>query len=136
MDKLTARQIIQREAECVSRQQCDRDCGKCDLVMDANDILAAYSHAMELLEAEERGELVRLPCKPDATFYIQRKCDDVPCQSSFDGALIDGDGNITLCVDPFYETIHGGIIKASDIGNTVFLNRNDVKAARDEASIS
>jgi hypothetical protein len=132
MDKLTARQIIQREAECVSRQQCDQDCGKCDLVMDANNILAAYARAIELLEAEERGELVQLPCKPDAMFYIQRKGDDVPCQSSFDGALIDGEGNITLCVDPFYETIHGGKIKASDIGKTVFLARDEVRAAQKE----
>lgn len=54
MGEMTARQVIERERECVARQQCDRDCAKCDLVMEADDILAAYDHALDLLEVEEK----------------------------------------------------------------------------------
>ena len=42
--------IIKTERECVARQQCDRDCGKCDLVLDSEDILAAYDRVIYLLE--------------------------------------------------------------------------------------
>ena len=54
MGKMTARQVIERERECVARQQCNRDCAKCDLVMEADDILAAYDHALNLLKVEEK----------------------------------------------------------------------------------
>lgn len=54
MGEMTARQVIECERECVARQQCDRDCAKCDLVMEADDILTAYDHALDLLEVEEK----------------------------------------------------------------------------------
>lgn len=63
MERLTVKQVVQNERECVARQQCDRNCAKCDLVMDAKDILSAYDHVLGLLDAEESGLLVRLPCK-------------------------------------------------------------------------
>ena len=44
-------EIIQKEKECVSRQQCDRKCEKCDLVMKAEDILDAYNYVLKRLEA-------------------------------------------------------------------------------------
>lgn len=37
--------VIQTERECVSRndgETCDRDCGKCDLVLPSEIILDAY----------------------------------------------------------------------------------------------
>ena len=62
-------EIIQTEKACVSRQQCGRDCGKCDLVMQANDILDAYAAAIDALQEKQRndelrqqGRLVELPC--------------------------------------------------------------------------
>ena len=41
---------MRQERECVARQQCDRNCGKCDLVMDAAEILAVYDEVIDLLE--------------------------------------------------------------------------------------
>lgn len=62
-------EVIQTEKACVSRQQCDRDCGKCDLVMQADDILDAYAAAIAALrekqhndELRQQGRLVELPC--------------------------------------------------------------------------
>ena len=54
MGEMTARQVLERERECVARQQCDRNCAQCDLVMEADDILAAYDHVLDILEAEEK----------------------------------------------------------------------------------
>lgn len=42
--------IIETERECISRQQCDRQCQNCDLVMNSKDILDAYDYILELLE--------------------------------------------------------------------------------------
>lgn len=42
--------VIETERECVARQQCDRDCGKCDLVMETEDILAAYEYVLDMLK--------------------------------------------------------------------------------------
>ena len=42
--------VIETERECVARQQCDRDCGKCDLVMETEDILAAYECVLDMLK--------------------------------------------------------------------------------------
>lgn len=58
-----ALKILQTEKECVSRNNgtsCDRDCGKCDLLLPAEDILKAYELA--ILSAEKQ-----IPKKPDIT---------------------------------------------------------------------
>ena len=52
---MTDKEVIETELECVKRQQCDRDCGSCDLVMDSERIIRAYEHAILLLEIEERN---------------------------------------------------------------------------------
>lgn len=41
--------VIQTERECVSRQQCDRVCAKCDLVMKDTEIISAYDMAISAL---------------------------------------------------------------------------------------
>ena len=43
---------LQIERECVSRD-CDRDCGKCDLVQEKDWLLAMYDDAIELLKEQE-----------------------------------------------------------------------------------
>ena len=53
--ELTIR-VIQTERECVARQQCDRDCGRCDLVMDADEILAAYDYVLDILKEKKYNE--------------------------------------------------------------------------------
>ena len=54
MDIQKAIEIIKTEAECVRRndgKNCDRDCGKCDLLRDASEILEAY---MVVISAAEK----------------------------------------------------------------------------------
>lgn len=46
---------LQIERECVSRD-CDRDCGKCDLVQDRDWLLSVYDDALELLKEHEVGK--------------------------------------------------------------------------------
>ncbi len=45
--------IMETERECVKRAAmpfgCDRECAKCDLVMDADEIIAAYDAVLEIL---------------------------------------------------------------------------------------
>lgn len=43
--------IIETELLCV-QSDCDRDCAKCDLVMDTNEIVAAYKQVIEILGHE------------------------------------------------------------------------------------
>lgn len=43
---------LQIERECVSRD-CDRDCGKCDLVQDRDWLLSVYDDAIALLKERE-----------------------------------------------------------------------------------
>lgn len=43
---------LQIERECVSRD-CDRDCGKCDLVQDRDWLLSVYDDAIALLKEQE-----------------------------------------------------------------------------------
>ena len=47
---------LQIERECVSRD-CDRDCGKCDLVQERDWLLSVYDEAIALLK--EQDELIR-----------------------------------------------------------------------------
>lgn len=43
---------LQIERECVSRD-CDRDCGKCDLVQEREWLLSVYDDALVLLKEQE-----------------------------------------------------------------------------------
>ena len=42
---------LQIERECVSRD-CDRDCGKCDLVQDRDWLLSVYDDAIAILKTK------------------------------------------------------------------------------------
>lgn len=44
--------VVETERECVGRD-CDRDCGKCDLVMDRDIILEAYDEVLKSLNSKE-----------------------------------------------------------------------------------
>lgn len=50
--------VLKTERECVSRN-CDRDCGKCDLSLEQNEILSVYDTliAMFSAEADSREEI-------------------------------------------------------------------------------
>ena len=47
--KERAIEVLTAERECVDRD-CDRDCGKCDLVMDKNWLLSGLNDAIKLLK--------------------------------------------------------------------------------------
>ena len=50
---------LQIERECVSRN-CDRECGKCDLVQERDWLLAVYDGALELLKRQEAKQPVHV----------------------------------------------------------------------------
>lgn len=62
-------QAIKNELLCVSRQTekgCERECGKCDLVLTDDVILSAYDMALTALRAQqeaEKAERLRNPCE-------------------------------------------------------------------------
>lgn len=51
-------EVLKNEKKCVLRniRGCDRDCGKCDLVLPDEEILTAYDTAIRVLEGEDDGK--------------------------------------------------------------------------------
>jgi hypothetical protein len=49
MEKAEVIKYLKIERECISRD-CDRNCGKCDLVQEQETLLDAYNSAIALLE--------------------------------------------------------------------------------------
>ena len=62
---------LQIERECVSRD-CDRDCGKCDLVQDRDWLLSVYDDALALLKEQEEVEPYSI--NAERTYGICPKC--------------------------------------------------------------
>lgn len=54
MTNQEAIEVVKTEKECVLRniQGCDRDCGKCDLVMEDKIIIEGYDMAIQALEKQ------------------------------------------------------------------------------------
>ena len=52
MDREKVIKGLQIERECVSRD-CNRDCGKCDLVQEREWLLSVYDGAIALLKEQE-----------------------------------------------------------------------------------
>ncbi len=65
---------LQIERECVSRD-CDRDCGKCDLVQDRDWLLSVYDDALVLLKEQEavKPKVIRMNSFGDPV-YACGKC--------------------------------------------------------------
>lgn len=59
--------VLETERECVSRD-CDRDCGKCDLVLDSDWIKSAYDDALFLLGRKGKWKQNMLIDKDTALF--------------------------------------------------------------------
>lgn len=51
MDRKTAIKIVENEIRCI-QSNCDRECGKCELVLPAGDIVTAMTMAVNALERE------------------------------------------------------------------------------------
>ena len=59
MTKDRAIEIIKTERLCVLKNEnksCDRDCAKCDLVMETDEIIEAYNMAVEALKGGEHED--------------------------------------------------------------------------------
>lgn len=83
---------LQIERECVSRD-CDRDCGKCDLVQDRDWLLSVYDDALALLKEQEArvmgADEIVLSTDPSKWLWIERKGDY--CAEAFkSGKTISG----------------------------------------------
>ena len=58
--------VLETERACVVRamnNECSRDCSKCDLVMDAEEIVAAYDKAISIVRTHEtrlKSDLVKV----------------------------------------------------------------------------
>ena len=51
MEMKRLKQLMEIERECVIRgAECDRDCGKCDLVQDTDELLKAYEMLQIILD--------------------------------------------------------------------------------------
>ena len=56
MQKVEVQYIMENELKCVQRaaaNACDRNCGECDLLMDTDKIIQAYSYVITLLNRED-----------------------------------------------------------------------------------
>ena len=49
MTKYEAIEVLKTELQCLKRNNCNRECETCDLVLPAEDIEAAYKKAIEIL---------------------------------------------------------------------------------------
>lgn len=50
-------QVMQNEKECVirnSKQQCNRECNNCDLVLEDNEIIEAYTYVIHIINSVEK----------------------------------------------------------------------------------
>ena len=57
--------ILLNEMECVQRasdDECNRDCAKCDLLRDTDEILQAYRISIKALEHPEENVVAIVPC--------------------------------------------------------------------------
>lgn len=73
-------------------------------------------------QAEEQGRLVVLPCAPDATYWEMHG--NIPAVSRFDGVC-----TIDENLDVLFYKNEGDIVRATDIGKTVFLTREEAERA-------
>ena len=49
--------IMENELRCVQRAStccCNRECDKCDLLMDTDKIISAYGYVIRMLENEDK----------------------------------------------------------------------------------
>ena len=56
MERVETQHIMETELKCVQRaatNACDRNCGECDLLMDTDKIIQAYSYVITLLNKED-----------------------------------------------------------------------------------
>lgn len=90
MDKAEVIKILRNEKFCViTAEVCDRECGKCQLVMDSGKIIKAYDLAIEMLSEPEiirckdckhRPKATRADKKVFSGFSVEFPDEKCPCQ--------------------------------------------------------
>ena len=51
-----AKELMEIERECIKRNEtgCDRDCAKCDLVQETNELITAYDRVISYIESASK----------------------------------------------------------------------------------
>lgn len=51
-----AKELMEIERECIKRNEagCDRDCAKCDLVQQTNELIAAYDKVISYINSASK----------------------------------------------------------------------------------
>ena len=81
-----------------------------------------WERLKEYEDMDEQGRLVVLPCAPDATYWEMHG--NIPAVSRFDGVC-----TIDENLDVLFYKNEGDIVRATDIGKTVFLTREEAERA-------
>ena len=87
MNEHDAKKLMQIEKECINRD-CDRNCAKCDIVQDINELNSAYDVVIKALEKQ----IAKKPIKAQehiryAMCYVCPNC----------GKTISGTGIANYC---------------------------------------
>jgi len=85
--------------------------------------LAAYE------DAEEQGLLVRLPCKVGDTVYVEWSGGQEYSKSVIEKISIGTDGQVRFLIPAYLHSHSASWYQTSDFGKTVFLSREEAKAA-------
>ncbi len=135
--------LLNIERNCVRHADvCNRECDKCELVQDTDELLEMYDAVVKNLEKlkeyenlEEQGMLIKLPCKVGDTVW-DNDCGR-PCAYTIT-AFSFGECEEYICepvttkeVVFYYANSNGSITGSfaeSEIGKSVFLNKSEAEA--------
>ena len=96
----------------------------CAEAREIEETLSGYDYSIsrmvELMKADVEGRVLILPCAPDAIYW--EKVSGILAQSRFEGLHVYEDGTIKYAG-------YGMEICAEDIGETVFLSREEAEKA-------
>ena len=99
----------------------------CAEAREIEETLSGYDYSIsrmvELMKADVEGRVLILPCAPDAIYW--EKVSGILAQSRFEGLHVYEDGTIKYAG-------YGMEICAEDIGETVFLSREEAEKALQE----
>ena len=91
-------ELLKIERECINRnnqsfgENCDRNCGKCDLVQNTEELLNMYDYVINFVEKEG----IRMNKCP---YIVGNECDIDRYNTFFDRAELSDDSNSPTCND-------------------------------------
>ena len=133
IDKAIKLLIIERN--CVRHADvCNRECDKCKLVQDTDELLEMYDDVVKNLEKlkeyeglEEQGRFIKLSCKVgDTIWYVNEDDDEYPIELEIDTISREDNKDTWYCVN---DDVYGKFeFIDSDFGETVFLTESEAEA--------